>query len=366
VTIVSVFFIYCPWLIFISLGHDSARKDREDKDAPRSKARDSSKSRRDSSTTRKDRDRDDAKEKRDRDEGRRNGEDGEDDPRRWRDDGKRDERLTARRTERQRNGADGWETTDRRWAQTDDRDGRYKRTTGRDRKGHGDESKEKEDRKDKEKEPAWMDTYIPSSSSGGILGGQSATGELDGIQAWKKGLKEKESQNKELVQPTTSTPPTPAEKAGGGLASGLDEIQMFKLMMKKEEEKKRSDGGSDGLPNGQEGKHLSGRLLRTLLKKGLEQRDAAPAKSAADLGSLNDKPPTPFSKPDFEGESRKSPASANDFNAPSQPSGSRLLAFAKSKPIALPTLPGPPPGLHFPSFFSLNILRSGVRKWSWF
>ena len=191
-----------------------------------------------------------------------------------------------------------------------------------------------------------MDTYIPSSSSGGILGGQSATGELDGIQAWKKGLKEKENQSKEAPQPATSTPPTPGEKTGGALASGLDEIQMFKLMMKKEEEKKRSDGG-EVYPNGQDGKHSLGTLILVLLKKGLDQRDAAPAKSAADLGSSNDKPPTPFVKPDFEGESRKSPASTNDYNAPSQPSGSRLLAFAKSKPIAPQSLPGPPPGMRF-------------------
>ena len=141
-------------------------------------------------------------------------------------------------------------TTDRRWTPADDRDGRYKRSSARERKsGHlGDEGKEKEDRKDrereKEKEPAWMDTYIPTDPSPGILGGQIPGGKLDGIQAWKKGLKEKEGQDHEnsssngqgqiLGQPSSSTLPDSTEKA-------MDEIQLFKLMMKREEEKKKSE-----------------------------------------------------------------------------------------------------------------------------
>lgn len=141
-------------------------------------------------------------------------------------------------------------TADRRWTPADDRDGRYKRSTARERKsGHlGDDGKEKEDRRDrdreKEKEPAWMDTYIPTDSSPGILGGQIPGGELDGIQAWKKGLKDKEIRDHEngspngqghtLGQLSSSIPFDPTEKA-------MDEIQLFKLMMKREEEKKKSE-----------------------------------------------------------------------------------------------------------------------------
>lgn len=149
--------------------------------------------------------------------------------------------------------------SDRRWTPGDDRDGRYKRSTARERRsGHlGDEGKEKEDRKDrereKEKEPAWMDTYIPTDSSPGILGGQMPGGELDGIQAWKKGLKDKEIRDHEnsspngqgntLGQPSSSALPEPAEKA-------MDEIQLFKLMMRREEEKKKSEDNSHLVSNG--------------------------------------------------------------------------------------------------------------------
>ena len=164
-------------------------------------------------------------------------------------------------------------TTDRRWNPIDDRDGRYKRSSGRERKsGHlGDEGKEKEDRKDrereKEKEPAWMDTYIPTDSSPGILGGQVPGGELDGIQAWKKGLKDKEvkdhensspnGQGQTLGHPSSSTLPESTEKV-------MDEIQLFKLMMKREEEKKKSEDTSapvldDGeCPQPSQQRHLEG------------------------------------------------------------------------------------------------------------
>lgn len=180
--------------------------------------------------------------------------DAEDDPRRWKDDGRREERLATRRAERERArdkpGQDHTlEASDRRWTPADDRDGRYKRSSARERKSGqlGDEGKEKEDRRDrereKEKEPAWMDTYIPTDSSPGILGGQMPGGELDGIQAWKKGLKDKEVRDHgsssphgqdTLGQPSSSTLSEPTEKA-------MDEIQLFKLMMKREEEKKKSE-----------------------------------------------------------------------------------------------------------------------------
>ena len=141
-------------------------------------------------------------------------------------------------------------TNDRRWTPADDRDGRYKRSSARERKSGqlGDEGKE--DRKDrereKEKEPAWMDTYIPTDASPGILGGQIPGGELDGIQAWKKELKDKEVRDHgsssphgqdTLGQPSSSTLPEPTEKA-------MDEIQLFKLMMKREEEKKKLEDTS--------------------------------------------------------------------------------------------------------------------------
>ena len=208
-------------------------------------------------------DRDDYR--RDKEEPRRDRDiDADDDPRRWKDDGRREERLATRRAERERARDKPSQDqalepmSDRRWTPGDDRDGRYKRSTARERKsGHlGDEGKEKEDRKDrereKEKEPAWMDTYIPTDSSPGILSGQMP-GELDGIQAWKKGMKDKEIRDQEesppsgqgnsLGQPSSSTLTEPAEKA-------MDEIQLFKLMMKREEEKKKSEDNNHLVSNG--------------------------------------------------------------------------------------------------------------------
>jgi hypothetical protein len=144
---------------------------------------------------------------------------------------------------------------DRRWTAAEERDVRPKRSSGRERRSGAavEENKEKDDRKDrereKEKEPAWMDTYIPSDSSSGILGGKVANGELDGIQAWKKGMKAKEqrdkdsSDNKDVLTATTDP---------DGSEQHLDEIQQFRLMMKREEEKKKKEGKIDGdtrLPN---------------------------------------------------------------------------------------------------------------------
>jgi hypothetical protein len=89
-----------------------------------------------------------------------------------------------------------------------------------------------------------METYVPTSNSG-ILGGKSANGELDGIQAWKKGLKEKELQRKSLD--ASSEPDVPASQDLEG--KGLDEIQLFKLLMKREEEKKRIDATASPGPD---------------------------------------------------------------------------------------------------------------------
>lgn len=159
----------------------------------------------------------------------------------------RDRELRARERER----GDHWEpSSDRRWTAADDRDGRYKRTSGRDRKsgGNGDELKDRDERRErereKEKEPAWMETYVPTSTSG-ILGGKSNNDELDGIQAWKKGLKEKElalqEKNSEAAESDSLTGQDMGEK-------GLDEIQLFKLLMKREEEKKKCEGNSSSSP----------------------------------------------------------------------------------------------------------------------
>jgi hypothetical protein len=200
-----------------------------------------------------------------------------DDPRRWRDDGKRDERMAVRRDryndrdyrdrdrivrDRERTG-DTWEPSDRsnrRWA-AEDRDARSKQSSGRERRGaNGDEARERDDRKErerereKEKEPAWMDTYIPSGSSGGILGGKGSDGELDGIQAWKKNMKEKEQKDKgstgDGVGKSLSTPESKDGTAPSALSQTdkpLDEIQLFKLMMKREEEKRKSGPSNEPL-----------------------------------------------------------------------------------------------------------------------
>ena len=88
------------------------------------------------------------------------------------------------------------EASNRRWTPADDRDGDYRHFL---KSGQlGDKGKEKEDHTDKdserekEKDPAWMETYIPTDFSPGILGGQLHGGELDGVQALNRGLKDKE------------------------------------------------------------------------------------------------------------------------------------------------------------------------------
>ncbi|KDR85159.1 hypothetical protein GALMADRAFT_233820 [Galerina marginata CBS 339.88] len=237
---------------------------REDKDRARSRARDSSRPKREASISRRERDEKAPRGDRERDDHRRDKDDArrdrdvdvEDDPRRWRDDGKRDERMAVRRDRdrgRDKAGHDqNWEgTTDKRWT-GDERDGRYKRSSARDRKSGntGDDTKEKEERREKEreKEPAWMDTYVPSDTSPGILGGQSSTGELDGIQAWKKGMKEKEEKEKDSGVPDSSKDSGIEKEVSSILPETaerppMDEIQIFKLLMKKEEEKKKTDVG---------------------------------------------------------------------------------------------------------------------------
>ncbi|KAG2117775.1 uncharacterized protein F5147DRAFT_247853 [Suillus discolor] len=247
---------------------DNPRRDRDERDRPRSRVRDSSRPRRDVSPSRRDRDDRDRDRRGDRDDHQKEAagyrrddreldrESEVDDPRRWRDDGKRDERMAARRDREQRDRErdkdrvrdrpaawDAGDRQDRRWAPTDDRDGRNKRAAGRERKP--DEAKDRDDRKDRdrerekerEKEPAWMDTYIPSSGSSGL---GRAPGDLDGIQAFKREIKERE-------QKEQGTAAQDGDRSGDfeGKANTsephLDEIQLFKLMMKREEQKKKSD-----------------------------------------------------------------------------------------------------------------------------
>ena len=75
-------------------------------------------------------------------------------------------------------------------------------------------------------------------------GGKGDDGEL--IQAWKRGMKEKEEQEKAssgfLEQENVLAAPETAEEQ-------LDEIQLFKLMMKREESKRtQTDSGTNKLP----------------------------------------------------------------------------------------------------------------------
>lgn len=156
---------------------------------------------------------------------------------------------------------------DRRWNGADT-DGRQKRGAARDRRSGADEPRERDDRRDREreKEPAWMDSNEAPSAGLGILGGRAADGALDGIQAWKKGMKEKEEREKAQQQAKSdSTPaqaaatpgPSPAVDASG---KPLDEIQLFKMLMKREEGKKSDAPGSEqaaGLsPQPPSGPHL--------------------------------------------------------------------------------------------------------------
>lgn len=77
-----------------------------------------------------------------------------------------------------------------------------------------------------------METYVPNDAHAGILGGQAAEGEMDSIQAWKKSMKEKEEKEKQSVA---------TEKKGSNSENPMDEIQMFKMLIKREADKKDVD-----------------------------------------------------------------------------------------------------------------------------
>lgn len=260
----------CPWTAThdVFIGPENGRRTREDRDRPRSRTRDGSRSRRDTSP-RRDRERgDDRERRRDRDHERgpprrENEKDGDDD-RRWRDDGRRDERMAARRereggerrSDRARDKDD--KTRDKeeeRWNVVDS-DGRSKRLPPRDRERDRRDDKDdrdgrtREDRRDRdrerEKEPAWMDSDVPNTFSGGILGGKGPDeGGMDSIQAWKKSMKEKEDRAHGVDAPKDPAFLEANHGPTGNSASAmlsessakepLDEIQMFKMMMKKEQ-----------------------------------------------------------------------------------------------------------------------------------
>lgn len=113
-----------------------------------------------------------------------------------------------------------------------------------------DDGKDKDRRddrdKDREKEPAWMETYVPDAS-GGILGGRTADGEMDSIQAWKKGMKEKEEKDKAAAAKDLSS--DPQQDTVAHPESQMDEIQMFKMMIKREADRKGEQEDVQGASN---------------------------------------------------------------------------------------------------------------------
>jgi hypothetical protein len=88
-----------------------------------------------------------------------------------------------------------------------------------------------------------MDTYVPTASGGGILGGKGDDGELDELQAWKKTMKERELAKAEAAEPVKAATPTQTSQAE---PKGLDEIQQFKLMM--QQAQINPEPGSDPVP----------------------------------------------------------------------------------------------------------------------
>ncbi|KAH9175419.1 hypothetical protein EDB89DRAFT_2066762 [Lactarius sanguifluus] len=400
---------------------DGLRRDREDRERPRSRVRDSSKQRRDPSPSRRDRESErDRDRDRDRDEHRRRDDrkddhirrdrdverDDNDDHRRWRDDGKRDERIAARRElrdkehrERERERERGSRAGERgsnldserprdrerdRWV-LDERES--KRSNGRDRRRHSrDEDrdgKDRDERKDprvraEEKEPAWMDTYIPSDSGAGILGGKAENGELDGIQAWKLGMKEKEKEkerkeresealrsNSDIECPgsvkATEIPATPPAEPP------LDEIQLFKLMIKREEEKNHAASlkdpvndsavayigpGSDSNPSAQkvststsDAQLASGfapsPLVETLAPPTAPStKPSTPSTESPKLLGSRFFPNPSVSEVPAQSQPDRQSASTIKSPIPSQfnpPAGSRLLAFGSRTPSAAAT-----------------------------
>ncbi|KAH9835639.1 uncharacterized protein C8Q71DRAFT_762895 [Rhodofomes roseus] len=383
---------------------DRSDASRRDRDRPRSKARDSSRSRREPSTRRdrdeRDRDRprdrrgddrDDTRKdkdeytRRERDDHRREWDDfynrsdrdrddhyprgdryrprdsereTDDDPRRWRDDGRRDERVAARRER------DRWDRHEERDRERPSEDARPRRGAARDRRvGAAEDGKDREDRREREKEaePAWMETYVPTTPGGGILGGRGADGELDGIQAWKKGMKEKERQEKEseaaakssedVKSATTSATPTQPE-------GQLDEIQMFKLMMKREADKKENEQHSkeNAVPQttSESMSSFAAASINAPSQSVVDETQAIINRAHADGLSFAKSTVAPDGSqsllsvliPSASGEVVSSSVSTKSPSLDLPPERSRVLASR-----ATPTLP-PPPGVAAPSSLS--------------
>ncbi|KZT74709.1 hypothetical protein DAEQUDRAFT_760734 [Daedalea quercina L-15889] len=209
-----------------------------------------------------------------------------------------------------------------------------------------------------EAEPAWMETYVPTTPGGGILGGQSADGELDGIQAWKKGMKEKERQEKESEAAATKASedikPAAAIAASTQPESQLDEIQLFKLMMKREAEKKENEQSSkeNAVPQSTSEQNLSSLALAAAginapSQSVVDETQAIINRAHADGLSLAKSATTPDSSqsllsvliPSATSETISPSVSAKSSSLEPQPEGSRLLASR-----ATSTLP-PPPGV---------------------
>ncbi|KAJ6574803.1 hypothetical protein B0H19DRAFT_613675 [Mycena capillaripes] len=335
--------------------YESSRANREDRERPRSRGRDSSRPRREVSTSRRDRDTDDKEpagdrrddhrkptredrrtredhrrerdERRERDADRDADKDEVEDPRRWRDDGKRDERIAARREREKASQENGDASGDRRWTVVEDRDGRTKRNH-RDRRAGatGEDGKDREDRRDREreKEPAWMDTYIPESP--GILGGKGGEGELDGIQAWKKGLKDQKEKAAPAPAPKKEEERTASESIP---EKPLDEIQIFRMLMKREEEKKQGDPpppetgvASQDAPPG----------IRTKTSKGPQISQTTESTQVVVPDSTNNVPPLP----------NVPPVSASSSTL-TQEANSLLSILGKAEPVTRPPLTNVPP-----------------------
>lgn len=86
-----------------------------------------------------------------------------------------------------------------------------------------------------------MDTYVPGDSSPGILGGHGLSGELDGIQAFKKEQKDKELKDKAANLSALPVTQDLEETSSSVLhvdmkQEPLDEIQLFKRMMLKDQQ----------------------------------------------------------------------------------------------------------------------------------
>ncbi|KAL0072134.1 hypothetical protein AAF712_001057 [Marasmius tenuissimus] len=360
-------------------GGDVRRSDRNvnARDERDSRARDSSRSRRDSSPlrreerndSRRDRDRDRDDYRRERDELRRERDrdhDGEqEDSKRWREDGKRDERMTPRR-DRPRDKPpheNSWENGDRRWASTSEDKDRGKKGAARDRKNPApeDSGKDREERRlerEKEKEPAWMDTYIPPSSGGGILGGKGVDGELDGIQAWKKNMKEKEQKAQKVSKPasTTQEPSQPLSQPERQ-EEPMDEIQRFKQLMEAAQKQKSpqtdpNPGHSSASPTNlaTETKASDNRKPQESTKDASQPIDPAHSllslltSSNTSLHAASSQPPTsndPAAKsplkstdPSIVGFERPSSNPSSSTALPmNAPQGSRLLALGNKLPI---------------------------------